>query len=110
MDPGPEGQPTEGMEDGHHSDSSTATQGSEYMTDSGTDTDEELHCGAEPYWVDEAAIMHMGPCSLECPAHIMPEDFRVMLEAGHVNLTYGMNPRTWLDKKYRRCACERMVE
>ena len=116
MDPGPEQHPgprqqdVEDMEDGHHSESEMSTQGSEYVheTDSGTDLDEELHCGAEPHWVDVAAAM--GPCSLECPAHIMPADFRVMTEAGHVDLTYGLNPRVRLEKRYRRCVCERMVK
>ena len=98
------------MADGHHSESDTSTQGSEcvYETDSGTDSNEDLYCGAEPYWVDVAATT--GPCSLECPAHIMPEDFRVMLEAGHVDLTYGLNPRVRLEKRYSRCVCERMVK
>ena len=58
------------MESGQHSESSTSTQANEYMTDSGMNTDEELHCGAEPLWVNEAATT--GPCSLECPAGIMP--------------------------------------
>ena len=39
----------------------------------------------------------------------MPEDFRVLIEAGHVDLTHGLNPRIWLEKKYRRCVYERMV-
>ena len=55
MDPGPQEQNIEDVEDGHNSDSGTSTQTSEYMTDSGTDSDEELHCGAEPHWVDVAA-------------------------------------------------------
>ena len=51
MDPGPEQQDVEDMEDGHQDDSEVYTQGSEYKyeTDSGTDLDEEVHCGAEPY-------------------------------------------------------------
>ena len=65
MDPGPEHhsgpgqQDLEDMQDGQqdHSGSDTSTQGSghTYETDSGTDSDEELHCGAELYWVDVAA-------------------------------------------------------
>ena len=50
----------------------------------------------------------------EYPAHIMPADFRVMLEDGHVDLTYayGLNPRVRLEKRYRssRCVFERMVK
>ena len=40
----------------------------------------------------------------------MPEDFKVLIEAGHVDFTHGTNPRVWLEKKYRRCVCERMVK
>ena len=47
------------MDDGQqdHSGSGTSTQGSEhtYETDSSTDSDDELHCGAGPYWVVVAA-------------------------------------------------------
>ena len=27
-----------------------------------------------------------------------------------MDLTYGLNPRVWLEKRYRRCVCERMVK
>ena len=57
-------QHAEGMHGGHHNDSGMPTQEGECMYESdGTDTDEDLHCGAEPYWVDEAAIT--GACALE---------------------------------------------
>ena len=59
MDPGSEQHPglgqqdddREDMDDGHHSESDLSTQGSQYVyeTDSGADSDEELHCGAEPH-------------------------------------------------------------
>ena len=54
---GPVQQDAEDMEGSHYSESDTSTHGGEYVyeTDSGTDSDEELHCGAEPYWVDVAA-------------------------------------------------------
>ena len=121
MDPGPEShldpqqQFVQYMQDGqqYQDDADMPVQENErseysYETDSGTDSDEELHCGAQPYWVDVAA--QTGPCSDECPAGIMPEDFKVLIEAGHVDFTHGTNPRVWLEKKYRRCVCERMVK
>ena len=37
------------------------------------------------------------------------EDFNVLIEAGHVDLTYGDNARIRIDERYRRCVCERMV-
>ena len=115
MDPGPENhlgpqqQFVQYMQDGQHyqDDADMPVQeneGSEYSyeTDSGTDSDEELHSGAEPYWVDVAS--QTGPCSEECPAGIMPEDFKVLTAAGHVDFTYGTNPRVRPKEKYRRCA------
>ena len=87
MDPGPENhlgpqqQFVQYMEDGQHyqDDADMPVQeneGSEhsYETDRGTDSDEDLHCGAEPYWVDVAAQTGRG-CSDECPAGIISEDF-----------------------------------
>ena len=111
MDPGPENhlgpqqQFVQYMEDGQHyqDDADMPVQeneGSEYSyeTDSGTDSDEDLHCGAEPYWVDVAAQTGRG-CADECPAGIISEDFKVLTEAGHVDLTYGTNARVRIEEK-----------
>ena len=55
-----------GMQDGQHyqDDADMPVQeneGSEYSyeTDSGTDSDEELHSGAEPYWVDVHSAIYL---------------------------------------------------
>ena len=80
-----------------------------YETDSGTDSDEDLHSGAEPYWRDVQAQTSRG-CADECPEGVICEDFNVLTEAGYVDLTYGTNARVRIEEKYRRCVCERMVE
>ena len=80
-----------------------------YETDSGTDSNEDLHSGAEPCWRDVQAETGRG-CADECPEGVICEDFNVLTEAGHVDLTYGTNARVRIEEKYRRCVCERMVE
>ena len=80
-----------------------------YETDSGTDSNEGLHSGAEPFWRDLQAEASRG-CADECPEGVICEDFNVLIEAGHVDLTYGTNARVRIEEKYRRCVCERMVK
>jgi hypothetical protein len=122
MDPGlenhlgPQQQFVQYMEAGQHyqDDADMPVQEEEesqhsYETDSGTDSDEDLHSGAEPYWRDVQAQTRRG-CADECPAGIISEDFKVLTEAGHVDLTYGTNARVRIEEKYRRCVCERMVK
>ena len=79
-----------------------------YETDSGTDSNEDLHSGAEPHWIDVQAQTYRG-CADTCPEGVICEDYNVLTRAGHVDLTYGDNARIRIEEKYRRCVCERMV-
>ena len=80
-----------------------------YETDSGTDSNEDLHSGAEPHWEDVQAMTYRG-CADTCPEGVVCDDYEVLTRAGHVDLTYGDNARIRIDERYRRCVCERMVD
>ena len=80
-----------------------------YETDSGTDSNEDLHSGAEPAWEDVQARTYRG-CADTCPEGVVCDDYDVLTRAGHVDLTYGDNARIRIDERYRRCVCERMVD
>ena len=95
----------EGDQEGEEDEESEASY---YETDSGTDSNEDLHSGAEPHWIDVQAKGYRG-CSDTCPEGVVCEDYDVLTRAGHVDLTYGDNARIRIDERYRRCVCERMI-
>ena len=91
----------EGDQEGEEEEEESEESEAPYETDSGTDSNEDLHSGAEPFWIDVQAETYRG-CADECPEGVVCEDFNVLIEAGHVDLPYGTNARVRIEQEYRR--------